>query len=116
MDKPKKTNKEWGLRLKQARLENGFTYEHLAEITGISSRYLKEIENHGSIPSTEKLGTIIRALHISADPFFYPSAPTENLDYQRLQAYLSQCSKEQITTILAIVEAYLRTYNNSTER
>ena len=112
MAKPKKTNKEWGFRLKQARLENRLTYEQLAEITGISSRYLKEIENHGSIPSTEKLGALIRALHISADPFFYPAAPADNLDYQRLQVYLSQCSEDQLTTILAIVEAYLRTYHN----
>ena len=112
MAKPKKTNKEWGFRLKQARLENRLTYEQLAEITGISSRYLKEIENHRSIPSTKKLGALIPALHISADPFFYPAAPTDNLEYQRLQVYLSQCSEDQLTTILAIVEAYLRTYHN----
>ena len=112
MAKPKKTNKERGFRLKQARLENRLTYEQLAEITGISSRYLKEIENHGSIPSTEKLGVLIRALHISADPFFYPAAPTDNLEYQRLQVYLSQCSEDQLTTILAIVEACLQTYHN----
>ena len=50
------------------------------------------------------------ALHISADPFFYPAAPTDNLDYQRLLVYLSECTDDQITTILALVEAYLRTY------
>ena len=58
----------------------------------------------------EKLGQLIRALHISADPFFYPAAPTDNLDYQRLLVYLSECTDDQITTILALVEAYLRTY------
>ena len=47
-----------------------------------------------------------------ADPFFYPTVPADNLDYQRLLVYLSQCTEEQITTILAIVEAYLRTYKN----
>lgn len=57
-----------------------------------------------------KLGQLIRALHISADPFFYPAAPTDNLDYQRLLVYLSECTNDQITTILALVEAYLRTY------
>lgn len=58
----------------------------------------------------EKLGQLIRALHISADPFFYPAVPSDNLDYQRLLVYLSECSADQITTILALVEAYLRTY------
>ena len=30
--------------------------------------------------------------------------------YQRLLVYLSECTSDQITTILALVEAYLRTY------
>ena len=66
--------------------------------------------HYGNVPSLEKLGQLIRALHISADPFFYPAAPTDNLDYQRLLVYLSECTNDQITTILALVEAYLRTY------
>ena len=112
MARKKKIDKEMGLRLKQARTEQKLTYEELAEKSGVSSRYIKEIENHGNVPSLEKLGQLIRALHISADPFFYPAAPSDNLDYQRLLVYLSQCTEEQITTILAIVEAYLRTYKN----
>ena len=112
MAETKKTDKSMGFRLKQARTEQKLTYEELAEKSGVSSRYIKEIENHGNIPSIEKLGQLIRALHISADPFFYPAAPSDNLDYQRLQVYLSQCTDDQITTILAIVEAYFRTYKN----
>ena len=112
MARKKKIDKEMGFRLKQARTEQKLTYEELAEKSGVSSRYIKEIENHGNVPSLEKLGQLIRALHISADPFFYPTVPADNLDYQRLLVYLSQCTEEQITTILAIVEAYLRTYKN----
>lgn len=111
----KKIDKEMGFRLKQARTEQKLTYEELAEKSGVSSRYIKEIENHGNVPSLEKLGQLIRALHISADPFFYPTVPADNLDYQRLLVYLSQCTEEQITTILAIVEAYLRTYKHPKE-
>ena len=113
MARKKKIDKEMGFRLKKARTDQKLTYEELAEKSGVSSRYIKEIENHGNVPSIEKLGQLIRALHISADPFFYPAVPADNLDYQRLLVYLSQCTKEQITTILAIVEAYLRTYKNS---
>ena len=115
MARKKKIDKEMGLRLKQARTEQKLTYEELAEKSGVSSRYIKEIENHGNVPSLEKPGQLIRALHISADPFFYPAAPSDNLDYQRLLVYLSQCTEEQITTILAIVEAYLRTYKSPKE-
>ena len=112
MAETKRTDKSMGFRLKQARTEQKLTYEELAEKSDVSSRYIKEIENHGNIPSIEKLGQLIRALHSSADPFFYPAAPSDNWDYQRLQVYLSQCTDDQITTILAIVEAYLRTYKN----
>ena len=115
MARKKKIDKEMGFRLKQARTEQKLTYEELAEKSGVSSRYIKEIENHGNVPSLEKLGQLIRALHISADPFFYPDAPADNLDYKRLLVYLSQCTEEQITTIPAIVEAYLRTYKHPKE-
>lgn len=104
-----------GFRLKKARTDQKLTYEELAEKSGVSSRYIKEIENHGNVPSIEKLGQLIRALHISADPFFYPVAPADNFDYKRLLVYLSQCTEEQITTILAIAEAYLRTYKHPKE-
>ena len=110
MAKSKKIDKDMGFRLKKARLDQKLTYDELSEKSGVSSRYIKEIENHGNVPSLEKLGQLIRALHISADPFFYPAAPTDNLDYQRLLIYLSECTPDQITTILALVEAYLRTY------
>ena len=115
MARKKKIDKEMGFRLKKARTDQKLTYEELAEKSGVSSRYIKEIENHGNVPSIEKLGQLIRALHISADPFFYPTVPSDNLDYQRLLVYLSQCTEEQITTILAIVEAYLRTYKSPKE-
>ena len=107
MAKSKKIDKELGFRLKKARLDQKLTYDELSEKSGVSSRYIKD---HGNVPSLEKLGQLIRALHISADPFFYPAVPSDNLDYQRLLVYLSECSADQITTILALVEAYLRTY------
>ena len=77
MAKSKKIDKDMGFRLKKARLDQKLTYDELSEKSGVSSRYIKEIENHGNVPSLEKLGQLIRALHISADPFFYPAAPTK---------------------------------------
>lgn len=74
MAKSKKIDKDMGFRLKKARLDQKLTYDELSEKSGVSSRYIKEIENHGNVPSLEKLGQLIRALHISADPFFYPAA------------------------------------------
>ena len=94
MAKSKKIDKDMGFRLKKARLDQKLTYDELSEKSGVSSRYIKEIENHGNVPSLEKLGQLIRALHISADPFFYPAALNDNLDYQRLLIYLSECTPD----------------------
>lgn len=110
MAKKKQINKKMGLYFKKARTDQKLTYEELAEMSGISSRYLKEIENRGNVPSFDKIKKLICTLNISSDPLFYEENHTDNLDYKRLQMYLSKCSADQITTILAIVEAYLRTY------
>lgn len=114
MSKIKRINREMGLRLKKARTDQKLTYDELSEKSGVSTRYIKEIENHGSVPSIEKFTQLIHALNISTDPFFYPETNSDNLDFKRLQIYLTQCTADQITTILAIVEAYLRT-NKKTE-
>lgn len=112
MAKTKRIDKEMEFRLKKARLDQKLTYEELAEKSGVSTRYIKEIENQGNVPSVYKFSQLIHALNISSDPFFYSESVCDNLDYKRLEVYLSQCSENQIATILAIVEAYLRTSKN----
>ena len=82
--------------LKKARTDQKLTYEEAAEISGISSRYLKAIENSGNVPSFEKIKQLVCALNVSPVPLFYKDNHTENLDYQRLQLYLAKCSDDQI--------------------
>lgn len=53
MAKSKKIDKDMGFRLKKARLDQKLTYDELSEKSGVSSRYIKEIENHGNVPSLE---------------------------------------------------------------
>ena len=64
MAKAKRTNKDMGLRIKKARTNQKLTYDELAEKSGVSSRYIKEIENHGNVPSIEKFTQLIRALNM----------------------------------------------------
>ena len=97
---PKQTDKELGLFFKNARHEQKLTYEELAEKAEMSSRYLKEIENGGRVPSFHKIRKLVRALNVPPEPLFYPNNHTDNLDYQRLLMYLSKCNDEQITAIL----------------
>lgn len=51
MARTKKIDKEMGFRLKKARTNQKLVYEELAEKSGVSSRYIKEIGNHGNMPS-----------------------------------------------------------------
>lgn len=55
MPKEKKIDKNMGLFFKKARQDQKMTYEELAEKADISSRYLKEIENRGNVPSFDKI-------------------------------------------------------------
>ncbi|MDO4556036.1 MAG: helix-turn-helix transcriptional regulator [Lachnospiraceae bacterium] len=114
MPKENGNNKSMGLFFKKARNDKKLTYEEVAELSGISSRYLKDIENKGHVPSFKKIKQLVCALETSPMPLFYENVPENTLAYQQLQIYLSKCSEEQITAILAIVEAYLRTYKNPT--
>ena len=61
---PKQTDKELGLFFKNARHEQKLTYEELAEKAEMSSRYLKEIENGGRVPSFHKIRKLVRALNV----------------------------------------------------
>ena len=69
---PKQTDKELGLFFKNARHEQKLTYEELAEKAEMSSRYLKEIENGGRVPSFHKIRKLVRALNVPPEPLFYP--------------------------------------------
>lgn len=102
-------DKQLGQYIKQARLEQKLTYEELAEKAGMSATYLKQIENQGQIPAFPMLRRLLRALNVSADPLIYDHAKTDNLDYKKMLLYLSKCSEDDLTTILALTEAYLRT-------
>ena len=66
---PKQTDKELELFFKNARHEQKLTYEELAEKAEMSSRYLKEIENGGRVPSFHKIRKLVRALNVPPEPF-----------------------------------------------
>lgn len=58
---------ELGKKLRQARLEKGYTQQTLAELAGIGNVYLGEIERGQKMPSMNSFIRIIEVLNISAD-------------------------------------------------
>lgn len=57
----------FGLKLKQFRLQKGWTLSELSEKTGISSSYINEIEKGKKYPKTDKILQITEVLEIDYD-------------------------------------------------
>lgn len=91
MAKSKKIDKDMGFRLKKARLDQKLTYDELSEMSGVSSRYIKEIENHGNIPSLSTKSTLLYQFS-----WHLLSASSYNLPFTIKYIYLlSFCDKLQ---------------------
>lgn len=56
-----------GLRIKERRIEVGYTQIDLAAITNIDQGKLSKIENGKTYPNIEELGRIAKQLNISTD-------------------------------------------------
>ena len=59
--------KDIGLRIKQKRIEKGYTQERLSELIGIGPSHMSHIESGNTVPSFEVFISILNALDCSAD-------------------------------------------------
>lgn len=98
----------FGLAVKNARLDCGLTQEALAELAGISCRYLIAIENEGRIPKLPTVYRLIHSMHISANRIFYPEQPLKNSERTQLALMLESCSDRDIQILLCTVRAMLQ--------
>lgn len=101
-------HEHFGLAIKNARINCGLTQEALAEMAGISCRYLIAIENEGRIPKLPAVYRLIYAMHISADQIFYPEQPSENSERAQLIHMLDACSERDIHILLSTARAMLQ--------
>jgi transcriptional regulator with XRE-family HTH domain len=96
-----------GAILKAARITRGFTRERLAEIIGISPRYLMSIENEDKKPSYDVLFHLIRELGISADKIFYPETENNDTEIDQLINLFRLCDEHTLKTTITIIKALL---------
>lgn len=101
-------HEHFGLAIKNARIDCGLTQETLAEMAGISCRYLIAIENEGRIPKLPTVYRLIHAMHISADQIFYPEQPLEDSERAQLIHMLEVCSERDIHILLSTARAMLQ--------
>ena len=85
--------KSFGFKMKQLRQMRKISFEHLANMTGFSQRYLKEIEEGMAIPPVSAVIQIAKALAVDSGSFL--SAEEKQASerrkmesfYKRTQAY-----------------------------
>ncbi len=93
-----------GAVVKAERVAKKMSQDKLAELVGVSTRYIMAIENEESKPSFDKLIKIIHALSVKTEDIFYPENAEESTAVERLSRLLRQCSDHEIKAITALVE------------
>ncbi len=66
-------------RLKEARLERGYTQNRLAQLSGVNANAIAKYETKVIIPSVETLKKLAEALEVSADYFVFDQAKMEGV-------------------------------------
>lgn len=95
--------------VKQARQKADITIEKLAELVGVTDRYIYRIENEGKKPSFEVLHRIIQVLHIDPDLIFYPEKPTKDSEVEDLLRMLYNCDERSLKVVKATAKALMDT-------
>ncbi len=97
-----------GKRIGQLRREKGYTQQQFAEIVGLSTNYLSDIERGKSSARLDKLVAIIDALQCSADDIFCDVIQHGyQIKCSRLSEQLEGLSPQEQEKAFAILNAYV---------
>lgn len=104
--------KQFGMVLKNARMDKKLTQAELAEILDISLPYIKDLERFRNNPSYEVFEKVIQYFNLSADIVIYPNKNIADSTYQKIERLLTRCNEKQLHVILATTEALLSVSEN----
>lgn len=100
---------EIGKKLRDARLEKGFTQQAVVKKAGIGTMYLSEIERGVKMPSLSSFVKIIEALEVPADYVLRDEVSAgQNYIYDELTQRLKGLTPRQRKAAVEILDAYLR--------
>lgn len=109
--------KQFGVVLRNARMDNKLTQAELAENLDISLSYLKDLERFRYNPSYELFEKVIHYFNLSADTVIYPNQNQTDDTYKKIWRLLTRCNEGQLKIILATTEALVtiseKTHNQS---
>ena len=98
-----------GQRIRESRIEKGYTQQALANKAGIGLMYLGEIERGIKMPSLSVFIKIVDALDISADYVLRDELKSgEHFIFDDLTDKLIPLSPKQRKTATEILDAYIR--------
>ena len=101
---------EIGSRIKSTRKKNRISQEKLAEMSGLNTSYIGQIERGDKNPSIETVYRITKALNIELSALFENLTVAENINNQYPQAVYSmmlECDEEKCKKIYHIVSLML---------
>lgn len=104
--------KQFGIVLKNARMDNNLTQAQLAEKLDISLSYLKDLERFRNNPSYEVFEKVMHYFNLSADTVFYPDSNSTNSTYQKILRLLNRCDEKQLCSILSTAETLVSLNEN----
>lgn len=99
-----------GLRIKEVRVNKGFTQETLSEKAGIGVTYLSEIERGLKMPSLKTFIKIVETLDVSAD-YILRDEVTAGKSYvdDEIIEMLTPLSPQQRKAAVSILDAFIKT-------
>lgn len=103
-----------GNAIKAARTELNLTQNEVADLINSDSRTILNIENYKGNPKMQKLFLLIRSLHIDPNIVFYPEKSVSSTEPERIKALLEQCSDEELSKMIPIIESVIRTIGSKT--
>jgi transcriptional regulator with XRE-family HTH domain len=98
--------KALGQTIKKARTDRGWTRDGLADMLGISARYLVDIENEGQHPSLQVLYSLVTLFDISIDQFVFPEKEViQNTQRRQLDKLLDDMNRRDLTIMTGTAKA-----------
>ncbi len=97
-----------GRKIKQCRMEKGYSAEKLSEVAGVSKSHINNIESANSRASAEVLVRIANALDTSVDVLLSDSLRGKALQMARIREYqqmLEDCTESEAKVIVDMVKA-----------
>lgn len=93
--------------VKASRKHSELTIEEVAELAGVTERYLYRIENEGKKPSFDVLCKLIRILSIPSDSIFYPEIKGKDPEMEELIHMFYMCDARARQIVRATLKAAL---------